>query len=193
MKKRGGLLLVIGAISLALSSCAFKELGNFRLIGYNATEDIEKTQCTFTFHTNGGTPVEPRVFDQGREVTLENITTSREGHEFLWWCIDEKLTTPVDKVLIPNGTRNIDLYAYWSADLNMPKFYYGYYPKSLVSNSSLLSILNEMEPSVEDGKHYDITYNGNKYRKVQSKVDDAGPKYITGTWMWFEYDYLIWD
>lgn len=186
MKKRLKSLIVSGLV-LLLTSCTFKDLGNFRIIGYNASEDIAKTKCTVNFHTNGGTPIESKVFDQETSIDLTKQVTTRGGHDFMYWCSTSDLLQKAgDSWYIPKGTNTLDFYAYWSYDIEAPYFFMGKYPSEHVFDNTITNELNKIEPSEEEGKYYDVIYNGKKYRKIQSEN-------YNNTWQWFEFKYLEWN
>ena len=190
MKKRFKSLIVLG-LSLLLTSCAFKELGNFRIIGINTEADIATTKCVVNFHTNGGTPIDSVTLDQNVSINLKNKVTTRQGHDFIYWSSTPDLKHNAgDSYFISEGTLSLDFYAYWSYDINTPYFYMGKYPSSHVFDPAIKNELNSLEPSKENGKHYDVVYNGKKYRKIQSKIE-SGSIHV-GDWVWFEFEYLDW-
>jgi uncharacterized repeat protein (TIGR02543 family) len=69
-------------------------------------------QYTITFETNGGTPIEPIIgnFDAWVDSISE---TSKEGHSFAGWFLNEGLTIPTN---IPDKfpAENLTLYANWT-------------------------------------------------------------------------------
>ena len=194
MKKKFRPFFLTILSTLLLTGCAFMELGNFSIISYNSPEDEAKEYCKVIFHSNGGSEIEPIILKQQNTVYVGDKIPTREGHEFIGWCSDKNLKTICsDHFTIIEGQMTLDLYAYWTFDINAPKFYMGSYPTNTVNDSTITKELDKLAPNYESGKHYDVTYNGKKYRKTQMKIDIPGTITHVGDWKWFKFDYLKWD
>lgn len=94
------------------------------------TSDMEvfavytKNIYTITFETNGGTPIAD--FSAAYESAV-NVTTTKDGYEFLGWFTDEELQQSYDLTTIPS--KNLKLYAKWGEllytiyiDTGMPEY-----------------------------------------------------------------------
>ena len=84
------------------------------------SEDVEvkatyrdKTHCTVTFYTNGGTAVSSQSVIQG-DCAKEPEKPQKEGYTFVGWYTDEALTTVYDFDTLVTAT--LTLYAKWQAN-----------------------------------------------------------------------------
>lgn len=71
----------------------------------------DDTEYVITFETNGGTAVPPKIVKAGS--LLENIVTTKVGHRFEGWFIDQGFTTPWN-FSVDTVSQSINLYAKWA-------------------------------------------------------------------------------
>lgn len=68
--------------------------------------------CTLTFETNGGSSIAPVQKTKGETVNLSSYgIPTRAGYNFVGWCSDSGLSTPVTSVTL---NENTTVYAKWS-------------------------------------------------------------------------------
>ena len=193
MRKRLHFLLSLLATSTILSGCKFLDAGAFRVIGINSLSDEEKkkdVEYTITFDTNGGSPIDSIKVKHNRLAHLENVAIpTKEGHDFLGWYADKKLTQKYDDKT--QVTSDFTLYAYWTWDVKTPKFMMGKYPQRLIRDRTLIQTLDRLSENQNTQDFYDISYDGAKYRKAKARAEYD--QIIPGNYYYFEYDYVYWD
>jgi uncharacterized repeat protein (TIGR02543 family) len=74
-------------------------------------DEISVARYTLTFHTNGGSAIDPVTRTNGTLLRLSSYTTTREGYTFAGWYSDAALTVRVTSVSL---TRNTEVYAKWT-------------------------------------------------------------------------------
>ncbi len=174
---------------------------------------------TITYELNGGTMVVENTtnysFDDGEvELKAAKIT----GFNFSYWCLDTELTTRVqylthdfikDIYSEEGSTPSVTLYAKYTDEIveritfidvdhyNIEReyMYYGMYPQSVVSDSSLISNLNNI--TEVDSQGY-LTYDGERYAKQLVNAYDVkyvyndGTKVVLGQEAYFKVEYIKW-
>lgn len=94
--KKIGLLMMMLAMLLLFMAC-------------DIDEPIENTNFSINFETNGGTPINTIMLDEGDTLLLDAITTTKQGYVFDGWYIDQLFEQTFDQVV----TSDITLYAKW--------------------------------------------------------------------------------
>lgn len=78
-------------------------------------EQVEPSQYTVTFNSNGGSIVESKIVNENEKIE-EPEQPIKEGFKFEGWFIDSTLTTPFN--FETKITDNVTLYAKWTEDIN---------------------------------------------------------------------------
>ncbi len=77
------------------------------------TDISESVKYTVTYHSNGGTPVDPETVFAGETFTEPTNPTKEDDADYSYvfdcWCTDEQLTTPYN--FATASSSNLDLYA----------------------------------------------------------------------------------
>lgn len=94
--KKIGLLMMMLAMSLLFYAC-------------DIDEPIENTNFSINFETNGGTPINTIMLDEGDTLLLDAVTTTKQGYVFDGWYTDQLFEQSFDQVV----TSDITLYAKW--------------------------------------------------------------------------------
>ena len=105
-------LMIAGASFFALSSCGNKKDDS----GKTDEETVEKTESSISFETNGGTPIDVQVTEDGHVIKPDDPSKeSTEQYDFTFagWYKDQLLTEPFD---FDNDTvdSTTTLYAKWT-------------------------------------------------------------------------------
>ena len=201
MSKKNRSLIILGIFSMLLTSCNFMKLGNYHIVSYNTAQPKEK--YTVHFHSMGGNEFGTVKIDIDKNIDFDKYTPVRANHKFLGWSSTEDRQYYSESSFNPTtGTsqREFDYYAAWDWDYTMKYVYMGEYPKRVVHDSDVIAALNAVEPRHQDGQSYDITYQGAKYRKIQSRndftyslVQGKTTPTVVGDWLWFKYAPLKWS
>ena len=108
-------LMIAGASFFALSSCDNKKDDNNTINSNEGT--VEKTESSISFETNGGTPIDVQITEDGHVIKPENPSkesTAQYDYTFAGWYKDQLLTDPFD---FDNDTVEgvTTLYAKWDS------------------------------------------------------------------------------
>ena len=174
MKKRR-LFALLGFSLFTLTGCDIANWRTYQIIGYDGGGHGKSTGYIY-FHTGKGSAIDPLYLSEGSYIDLHDVSTSWEGHEFIRWYLDEKLTN--DNIPEIMGTKSIHLYASWTMDLEAPHFLMGKYPTRFVKTS-------ERDPRKG---YYQLWHNNAAFTASDGTYvpEDSAEIY-------FEYDYLSWN
>lgn len=162
----------------------------------------ETQNFTVTYNLNGGInhPDNPDSFTIETETILLK-DPSQVGFEFAGWYCDDSFKDPIKS--INKGTaKNIILYAKWIyginpiVDFENGSITYGVYPQTHVSDSDLISCLNELEPTNNNGWYL---YKNIYYTKIDTSHHSFISKFDDGTIIqnketyWFKCEPIKWN
>ena len=155
------------------------------------------TIYTITFETNGGNTISPISGAYGDPVVIP--TPTKGNSIFVGWFTDSSLTNKAYISTMPG--ENITLYAKWVEMYNVFEIdskqymYFGSYPQSVVSDSSLKTELSKISSTNNRG-YYE--YGGSEYAKKQVSVYSPYYTYSNGsqvvdcTTEYFKVEPILW-
>ena len=133
------------------------------------------TRYTVTYHSNGGTPVDPETVFAGETFTEPTAPTKEDDTDYSYvfdcWCTDEQLTTPYN--FATASSSNLDLYAkYTQTEITAADYITNLNTKSQLSydfsvNTDKVDTLNQALTDV----------TGTTYTEVHNKSDNTSAVY----------------
>ena len=174
MKKKS--LIVLALSTLLLTSCdTIAKLGTYTIKGEGEAPEEPGTYRVI-FHPNGGSEVKTLRLKEGYYIDLSECITTRDDHEFICWCVDDKLTDRnIPEIM---GNHSLDLYALWTMDFDAPHFYMGRYPTKYVPEEEIK----------KNGKYKVLDRNNHEFVTEDGKTIPENSVNV-----YFDADYLTWN
>lgn len=159
---------------------------------------------TVSLDVNGGEVLQNDSLTITYDSSYELPVPERNGYTFLGWCYGD---TEVDQNGVWKLVGNIELKAKWTYGFfedNVRYCYFGKFPQTRITDSTLIGNLNNLPETNEDG-YYE--YNGEEYCKNVAQIAyvyhgsswsyrnvyfDDGTKVENGTTYWFKVEPIKW-